>query len=127
MEMPELEYDYESYWKFLCKNDVEMPLCIAIVVVHAPYNSLLSNYCLDIYNEEVGEIEQLPLMPYDVKKLKEIGKYITFIQNRYFDSRDGGEIEYLVEAFSYIQETMELPDGFLDYYDKVQAEEMLKG
>lgn len=104
-----------------------MPLCIAIVDVHAPYNSLLSNYCLDIYNEEVGEIEQLPLMPYDVKKLKEIGKYITFIQNKFFDSRDGGEIEYLVEVFSYIQETMELPDGFLDYYDKIQAEEILEG
>ena len=58
---------------------------------------------------------------------KEIGKYITFVQNKFFDSRDGGEIEYLVEAFSYIQETMELPDGFLDYYDKVQAEEMLRG
>lgn len=127
MKMPKLEYDYGSFWKFLCKTEAELPLCIAIVDVHAPYNSLLKSYCLDIYNAEVEEAETLPLMPYDVKKLKEIGKYITFIQNKFFISVDGGEIEYLVEAFSYIQETMELPDGFLDYYDKVQAEEMLKG
>lgn len=127
MEMPELEYEYESFWKFLCKSEAELPLCIAIVDVNAPYNSLLNNYCLDVYNSELEEEDTLPLMPYDVKKLKEIGKYITFIQNKFFDSRDGGEIEYLVEAFSYIQETMKLPDGFLDYYDKVQAEEMLKG
>lgn len=127
MEMPELEYEYESFWKFLCKSEAELPLCIAIVDVIAPYNSLLNNYCLDVYNSELEEADTLPLMPYDVKKLKEIGKYITFIQNKFFDSRDGDEIEYLVEVFSYIQETMELPDGFLDYYDKVQAEEMLKG
>lgn len=127
MEMPELEYEYKSFWKFLCKSEAELPLCIAIVDVNAPYNSLLNNYCLDVYNSELEEADTLPLMPYDVKKLKEIGKYITFIQNKFFDSRDGGEIEYLVEAFSYIQETMELPDGFLDYYDKVQAEEMLRG
>lgn len=127
MEIPELEYEYKSFWKVFCKGEFELPLCIAIVDVHAPYNSLLNNYCLDVYNAEVEETDTLPLMPYDVKKLKEIGKYITFIQNKFFDSRDGGEIEYLVEVFSYIQETMELPDGFLDYYDKVQAEEMLKG
>lgn len=127
MEMSKLEHEYESFWKFLCTSEAGLPLCIAIVDVRAPYNSLLNNYCLDVYNEEVEEIEQLPLMPYDVKKLKEIGKYITFIQNKFFISGDGGEIEYLVEVFSYIQETMELPDGFLDYYDKVQAEEMLKG
>lgn len=127
MEMPELEYEYESFWKFLCKSEAELPLCIAIVDVNAPYNGLLNNYCLDVYNLELEEADTLPLMPYDVKKLKEIGKYITFIQNKFFDSRNGGEIEYLVEVFSYIQETMELPDGFLDYYDKAQAEEMLKG
>lgn len=127
MDMSKLEYEYGSFWKFLCKSEVELPLCIAIVDVSAPYNSLLNNYCLDVYNSEIEEADTLPLMPYDVKKLKEIGKYITFIQNKFFDSRDGGEIEYLVEAFSYIQETMELPDGFLDYYDKVQAEEMLEG
>lgn len=66
-------------------------------------------------------------MPYEVKKLKEIGKYITAVQNRFFNSKDSVEIAYLIEVFSYIQETMELPDGFLDYYDKIQAEEMLKG
>lgn len=127
MEMPKLEYEYESFWKFLCKSEAELLLCIAIVDTHAPYTSLLNNYCLDVYNAELEKTDILLLMPYDVKKLKEIGKYITFIQNKFFDSRDGGEIEYLVEVFSYIQETMELPDGFLDYYDKVQAEEMLKG
>lgn len=127
MEMPELEYEYESFWKFLCKSEAELPLCIAIVDVNAPYNNLLNNYCLDVYNAELEEADTLPLMPYDVKKLKEIGKYITFIQNKYFDSRDGQEIAYLIEAFSYIQETMELPNDFLDYYDKVQAELMLEG
>ena len=125
--MPELEYEYESFWKFLCKGEAELPLCIAIVDVYAPYNSLVNNYCLDIYNAELEEADTLPLMPYDVKKLKEIGKYITFIQNRYFDSRDGEEITYLIEAFSYIQETMELPNDFLDYYDRVQAELLLEG
>ena len=125
--MPKLEYEYKSFWKFLCKDKYELPLCIAIVDVHAPHSNLLNNYCLDAYNAELEETDTLPLMPYDVKKLKEIGKYITFVQNKFFDSRDGGEIEYLVEVFSYIQETMELPDGFLDYYDKIQAEEILEG
>lgn len=127
MKIPELEYKYESFNKFLCEDYDEFPLCIAIVDTHAPYGSLLGSYCSNIYNSDIEEIHGLPLMPYDVKKLKEIGKYITFLQNRYFDSRDGEEITYLIEAFSYVQETMELPDGFLDYYDKVQAELLLEG
>lgn len=127
MEMPKLEYEYKSFIKFHCKSYRKLSLGIILIDYHAPYTSLVHNYCSFVYNEQPEELEELSLMSYDVKKLKEIGKYITFIQNKFFDSRDGDEIEYLVEVFSYIQETMELPDGFLDYYDKVQAEEMLKG
>lgn len=127
MEMPELRYDYGSFWKVLCKDFDELPICIAFVDTNAPYMNLLIRYCSSIYSAEMADDEELPMMPYDVKKLDEIGKYITFIQKRHYDSRNWEEINYLIEVFSYIQETMELPDGFLDYYDKVQAEEMLKG
>ncbi len=127
MELPELEYEYKAFTKFHCKTYRELSIGIVFVDYHAPYTSLVNNYCSNVYIDQPDELEELPLMPYDVKKLKEIGKYITFIQNRYFDSRDGEEITYLIEVFSYIQETMELPDGFLDYYDKVQAELLVEG
>lgn len=127
MELPELEYEYKSFWKIICKDYSEFDLCIAFVDNHAPYMSLLNHYCTDVYNAEMTEEVEVPMMPYDVKKLEKIGKYITFVQNRYYDSKDGEEITYLIKVFSYIQETMELPDGFLDYYDKVQAELMLEG
>ena len=127
MNISELRYEYESFWKILCRDYSEFDLCIAFVDVHVPYKSLLNHYCVDVYNAEMTEEVEVPMMPYDVKRLEEIGKYITFVQNKYYNSKDGKEITYLIEVFSYIQETMELPDGFLDYYDKVQAEEMLKG
>lgn len=34
MEIPELEYEYKSFWKVFCKGEFELPLCIAIVDVH---------------------------------------------------------------------------------------------
>jgi hypothetical protein len=127
MKMPELKYEYLSFWKVFCKDFDGDAICIAFVDTHAPYMNLLIRHCSNIYKAEMADDEELPMMPYDVKKLEEIGKYITFVQRRHYDSRDWEEINYLIEVFSYIQETMELPDGFLDYYDKVQAEEMLKG
>lgn len=127
MDMPKLEYEYKSFTKFHCKTYRKLSLGIVLIDYHAPYICLVHNYCSDVYGDQPEELEELPLMPYEVKKLKEIGKYITTIQNRFFNSKDSVEIAYLIEVFSYIQETMELPDGFLDYYDKVQAEEMLKG
>ena len=117
--MFELKYEYQFFCKILCKNYKDLSICIAIIDSSAPYMSLLNQYCLDIYNTIVEDISEIPLMPYDVKKLKEIGKYITLIQHRYYNSKDEREITYLIETFSYIQETMELPDSFLEYYYKI--------